>query len=195
VNGVYPSGFMTGRRFLELFAEDYPNRNIMHGALMWKAELFRQHDFFATSADFPWQGGPSSTCGMATLGDVWFIDEPCLINRVHTAAASFQGTQHYHFKQCLATICAGYAYVIADPEMRRLRDNTCLGATGAYVGNKIANKQGAFRNNPLGDLSSMMIPEITSDEFFDELARYDIKLTQEQYLAIEASDLVPAGVT
>lgn len=191
--GVYPNGFMTGLQYLKLFAEDYPNRNIMHGALMFRSELFRQHNFFATSADFPWQGGPSSTCGLATLGDMYFIDEPTLINRVHIGAASFRGTQLDYYRQCLASVCAGYAHALDDPELKRLRDKTCLGITTTYLGNKAANRNGAFRDNPLGDLSALMIPEISSDDFFDALAKYNIPLTQDQRFAIEMSDLKQCG--
>ncbi len=193
--GVYPSGFMTGLQFLKLFAEDYPNRNIMHGALMFRSEMFKRHDFFATGADFPWQGGPSSTCGLATLGDMYFIDEPTLINRVHIGAASFRGTQLDYYRQCLASVCAGYAHAIVDPELKLLRDKTCLGITTTYLGNKMANRRGAFRDNPLGDLSALMVPEITSDDFFDALAQYNVSLTQEQRFIIEMSDLAKFELT
>ncbi len=189
VENVYPHGLMTGRRFLELFAEDYPNRNIVHGAVMYRSE-FLTPDLF--NQEFAWQAGAALYCGMATKGSIYYIDEPTLMNRVDINSASFRGTQKAHYEQCLASINAGYANVIGDPEMKKLRDKTALSVTWAYLSNKLSNKRGAFKNNPLGDISHIMTPEITADEFFDALRRHDVLLTQDQYLAIEMSDLSAA---
>lgn len=186
VENVYPNGVMSGRRFLELYAEDYPNRNIVHGATMFRSE-FVTPDLF--NREFAWQAGAAIDCGMATKGGVAYIDAPCLMNRVDINCASFRGTQLMHYEQCLASIDAGYANVMGDPEMKKLRDKTALSVSWAYLGNKIANKQGAFRNNPLGDLSSIMIPEVTSQEFLNALSRHNVPLTPGQKKAIELSDL------
>ena len=93
-----------------------------------------------------------------------------------------------HYEQCLASIDAGYAKVMSDPEMKALRDKTALSVSMAYLGNKIGNRRGYFRSNPLGDISHIMTPEITADEFFDALKRHNIPLTQSHCIAIEMSD-------
>jgi hypothetical protein len=186
VENVYPSGVMSGRQFLELFAEDYPNRNIVHGATMFRSE-FLTPDLF--NREFAWQAGAALDCGMATKGGVAYIDSPCLMNRVDIDCASFRGTQKMHYEQCLASIDAGYANVMNDPEMKKLRDKTALSATWAYLGNKISNRNGAFKNNPLGDISRIMRPEILSAEFLAALARHNVPLTAGQTKAIEFSDL------
>ena len=186
VGNLFSPALMSGRQYLEAFAEDYPNRNIVHGATAYRSE-FLTSDLF--NREFAWQAGAALLCGVATKGGAYYIDEPCLINRVDINCASFRGTQKMHYEQCLASIDAGYVKVMHDPEMRKLRDKTAQCVTWAYLGNKMSNRQGGFRNNPLGDLSHIMTPEITADEFFDALKRHDIMLTQDQYLAIEMSDL------
>ena len=189
VKNVYPQALMSGRQFLEAFAEDYPNRNIVYSAAMWRSEFMNNGNFFDPS--FAWQAGAAWGCGMATQGGVYYIDSPTVINRVDINCASFRGTQLEHYEQCLASIDAGYAKVMSDPEMKALRDKTALSVTWAYLGNKFGNRRGYFRNNPVGNIEHIMSPEVTADEFFDALKRHDVQLTQEQYLLIELSDLRP----
>ena len=186
IENVWPHGTMSGRQFLELYADEYPARNIVHGAAMFRSEFLTPDSF---NREFAWQAGAALNCGMATKGGIYYIDEPCLINRVEIDCASFRGTQKMHFEQCLASISAGYAKVMHDPEMKRLRDRTALGVTQAYLGNKIANRQGYFRSYPVGDISHIMTPEITSVEFLAALAKHDISITEDQRKIIELSDI------
>ncbi len=186
VKNVYPQALMSGRQFLEAYAEDYPNRNIVQGAAMFRSEFVTPGLF---NQAFAWQAGAAWSCGMATQGGVFYLDEPTIINRVDINCASFRGSQLMHYEQCLASIDAGYARVLGDQEMKALRDKTALRVTEAYLSNKLSNRRGAFKDNPVADLSPIMVPEITADEFFDALKRHDIPLTQEQYLTIEMSDL------
>ncbi len=185
VKNVYPQALMSGRQFLEAYAEDYPNRNIVQGAAMFRSEFVTPGLF---NQAFAWQAGAAWSCGMATQGGVFYLDEPTIINRVDINCASFSGTQKTHYEQCLASIDAGYAPVMGEPEMKALRDKTALSVTWAYLGNKAGNRLGYFRSNPVGNIESIMAPEITADEFFDALKRHDVPLTQEQYLIIEMSD-------
>ena len=185
VKNVYPQALMSGRQFLEAYAEDYPNRNIVQGAAMFRSNLVTPRLF---NQAFAWQAGAAWSCGMATQGGVFYLDEPTIINRVDINCASFRGSQKTHYEQCLASIDAGYSKVMDDPEMKVLRDKTALSVTMAYLGNKIGNRRGYFRTNPLGDISHVLVPEITADEFFDALARHNIPLTQSHCIAIEMSD-------
>jgi glycosyltransferase involved in cell wall biosynthesis len=184
---LFPHGLIDRLEFLRLFAADPSNRNIVLNAALYRTSVLREAKLLDRISG--WQAGYALICGMAMRGNIYFIDEPCMINRLDSESASFRGTQLAHYKQCLESIDVGFSEGLSDPELKKLRDQTAVSVTWAYLGNKIANKQGAFRNNPLGDISHIMIPEISSDEFFAALAKHDVPLTAGQRRAIEMSDL------
>ena len=57
-----------------------------------------------------------------------------------------------------------------------------------YICNKIANKFGWFKTNALGDISHVLIPEITAKEFFDTLEKHRVILSEDNRDIIRLSD-------
>lgn len=184
--GVFPAGLMRGVEFLELFAADPPNRNIVCGAMLFRTDRYSLGDFFGD--DFAWQAGPAMLCGPATYGDVFYIDEPCLINRVERNCASFRGTQLDHFAQCLNSTDAAYADVVNAPCYKQLRDKTMKSYLAAYLGNKLSARLGLFKTNPLGDLSGVFDPPISAAEFVSALESRGVALSEETRQAIALAD-------
>lgn len=192
VKGVYPSGFIKSREFLSLFADDPPNRNIVCGAMMFDLNKVPLAKYFGDS--FAAQAGPAMVCGAAMHGDVFYIDEPMLLNRVERNCLSFKGTQADHFRQCLASVEAAFSLVERDEELKEIRERMMKAYFRAYLGNKIATRLGYFERNPLGDISSLMLPMISRSEFVAALEGAGIPLSPERIFAIEIADKSPQEI-
>lgn len=185
---LYPAGFLTALEFLQLFAADPKNRNIVSGSTLFRTEAFKKADILR--GNLGWQAGYAFTCGLAANGgDVYYIDEPCLINRVEVNSASFRGTQAKHFEECLCSIDSAFAKVKDDPKMNMIRQVMAKNVFRSYLCNKIGHKFGMFENNPSGNLSHIMEPPIAGGEFVVILTRHGIPISDSNLEIILISDL------
>lgn len=103
-HNLFPSGFLPGRRYLELFAADPFPRNVLNGATLLSREAILRAQAFASEKGSRWQGGYEFTIGPAMVGDVFYLDEPCVIAAVDPASASYRGSQRTHYLDCLTSV-------------------------------------------------------------------------------------------
>jgi glycosyltransferase involved in cell wall biosynthesis len=185
---LFPAGFMTSETYLRLFAEDPKNRNIVIGATMFHTQKFRAARTLERSDGVKWQAGYAILAGAATQGDVFYIDEPCVMTAVDINNASHRGTQLLHFQDCLNSIDAAFGGVQDNPALMKIRNTMALSVFKIYICNKIANKFGWFKTNALGDISHVLIPEITAREFFDTLEEHGVALSEDNRDIIRLSD-------
>lgn len=185
---LFPAGFLTGVQYLELFSDDPKNRNIVSGSTLFRTKSFRDANIL--NGNLGWQAGYAFTCGVAVNGgDVYYIDEPCLINRVDIGSASFRGPQARHFEECLCSIDSAFESRKDDPKMNSIRQKMAKNVFRAYLCNKIGHKFGTFASNPSGDISHIMEPPIAAGEFVFMLTRHDIPVSDSNLEIILASDL------
>ncbi len=190
--GVYPAGFIKGRDFLRLFAEDPPNRNIVCGAMMFDLTKVPLAKYFGEG--FAGQAGPAMVCGAAQHGDAFFIDEPMLLNRVERDCMSFRGTQLGAFRESLASVDAAFSLVTMDHELAGIYKRMVKSYFKAYLSNKIAHRLGYFEHNPLGSMDAIMTPAITARQFTDILEARHITVTGENHVAIMLADGPPEQI-
>lgn len=188
--GLYPGHFMRSRKYLRLFAEDPKNRNIVIGATLFRTAPFQAAGIMGRCRGVRWQAGYAILAGAAVQGDVYYIDEPCLGVTVRGTTASHSGTQLDNFRECLNSIDAAFTAAPEDEELRDIRALMMLSAFRSFLCNKIANRAGWFNTHPLGDMSSIMIPEIRGIEFTSEMEARGVALTADQRQLIEWSDIL-----
>jgi hypothetical protein len=141
---------MKGRQYLNLFAEDPFPRNILNGATLLSREAVFRARAFASEKGARWQGGYEFTIGPALVGDVFYIDEPCVIAAVDPQSASYRGSQRTHFLDCLASVNAACdnarpSLTGDDVEfMERIRRQFIHQITLGFLINRIAFKMGWY---------------------------------------------------
>lgn len=149
-HNLFPSGFMKGRKYLNLFAEDPFPRNILNGATLLSREAVFRARAFASEKGARWQGGYEFTIGPALVGDVFYIDEPCVVATVDPQSASYRGSQRTHFLDCLASVnaaCDNARPSLAGDDvafMERIRRRFIHQITIGFLINRIAFKMGWY---------------------------------------------------
>jgi hypothetical protein len=193
--GVYPDGLLPSETFLRLFAEDPANRNNVTGATMFRAASLRKANALAHGREVKWQSGYLMLAGTATVGDVWYIDEPCVVATVELDSASYRGSQLQHMLDCMRSIDAAFHTVLTNGDgafrrrMARLRARMIHSTFQTYLGNKISYRLGWFKDNPLEGIEKIFRPEITRGQFLSALATHGVRPSDENKLAVLLSSL------
>jgi glycosyltransferase involved in cell wall biosynthesis len=182
-HNVFPDGFLPSETFLDLFAADPKNRNNVTGATMFRAAAFRRAGALAHGTNVRWQSGYMMIAGTATAGDVWYIDEPCVVATVEISSASYRGTQLDHLRDCLRSIDAAFHTALEDPDTARrarmagFRAKMMHSILMTYVENKLAHRFGLFAKNPLGGIEKALVPPITTVQFARAIRDYRIPMS------------------
>lgn len=183
---LYPAGFIPQLHYLRLFAEDPKNRNIVAGATLYRKDLFISSGLLDRARGVKWQAGYILNAGAATLGDVYYIDEPCLMVNVDKESASHRGKQLDHMNDCLSSVDAAFSGVGASPSMANIRDTLKRSIFKLYMCNKISHKFGWMKKNSLGDMDDIMLPAITETDF--KASFKGVPLSDDNVKLIEVSD-------
>lgn len=186
---IYPPGLLPSRKYLRLFAEDPKNRNIVIGATMFRTGLFKACGVMDRIEGVRWQAGYAILGGAASHGDVFYMDEPCLMVEVRATTASHAGTQLTAFRETLDSIDAAFTPDPFDHELAECRSIMMRSAFQMYLCNKIGHAAGWFDTHAMGDLSKIMKPPIKREEFAAEMERRRIPLTDDNKKILEWSEL------
>lgn len=192
---VFPNGLIRGEKFLDLFAEDPKNRNNVTGATMFRVSSFHAAGALANGNDVRWQSGYLMLAGTATMGDVWYIDDPCVVATVELESASYRGTQLEHMQDCLRSINAAFKTALTgsdEVKNRRLafiRLKMMHGIFQTYLSNKISFRLGGFRDNPLRGIERIFTKEIAGSDFHAAVGMYGIPLSPLNRFAIRLATL------
>ncbi len=189
---IFPDGFIPGKQYLRWLAEDPKNRNIVIGATLFSTTKFKASGALdrAFAAGVRWQAGYAILAGAATQGDVFYIDEPCVMNAVTIDNASHRGTQLEHMNDCLASITAAFGTNNADPDMRDIRRTMARSVFKIFICNKIAAKAGWFKENAIGSIEHIMQPAITETQFLATMEAHDVPLSKDNRQLIQWSDIL-----
>lgn len=197
---IYPDGLLPSETFLRLFAEDPGNRNIITGGTMFRMASFKKADAFAHGKGVRWQSGYLMLAGTATMGDVWYLDEPCIVAMVELESASYRGTQLDHMRDCLASIRAAFETVTgqADQDKRQrliaLRQAMQRSVFRVYLLNKISYRMGGFEKNALSGIGKIFNQQIRSRQFFRAMREHGVPLSGKERIAVRVADLPPAAI-
>lgn len=146
--GVFPHGHMTSHEFLDRFATDPAGSNMIGGAMLYSREKFIQAGALRSEKGSQWQAGFELVMGPASTGDIYYLDEPCIITEVRQENASFQRTQVEHYQDSILSIEIAMEKPIADAEtdaerefLTEIRNRAIRNIGRAYLHNTLAIKR------------------------------------------------------
>lgn len=152
---VFPAGFISRQEYLALFADDPMKRNLLVGATMFLREAFLKAGVFSAPTGSRWQAGYEFFIGPAAVGDVFYIDAPCIIAAVEPDNASFRGSQLDHYLDCIKSVEVAYQSVIPalTPKeqlwLKGVRHSFVNSLTQGFLSNRLSYKKGWFDTNPI----------------------------------------------
>lgn len=179
---LFPPGHHSSSEFLQLFAENPAERNLVVGATMFNRAAFRKAQVFEVSEGSKWQAGYELIAGAATAGDVFYIDEPCVASLVDLQSASFRGTQLQHLQDCLLSIDIAFRVPMRDAgakrrsELNRFRTQMMHSILYSFLMNKVTYRFGGFSSHAIADIEKIFKPEISTGTFKGLIQKYDIPL-------------------
>jgi hypothetical protein len=140
---LFPKSFMTGDEYLIEFASEPTTKNRIVGATLYSREHFIRAGAMKTEGS-KWQAGYEFLMGPACVGNVGYIDDPCIVTEIRAANASFQRTQVEHYLDSIKSIEIAFQTPIADSVTDARRE--FLRGVKAEA---IRNLSYAFQNNSL----------------------------------------------
>lgn len=120
---LFPSYFMTSEEFLENFATEPANKNIIGGAMLYSRECFIRSGGFASSQGSQWQAGYELKMGPACFGDVVYMNEPSIVTEIRSENASFGGTQVDHYLDSVVSIEKAFEEPLKNEDLKSKRKN------------------------------------------------------------------------
>jgi glycosyltransferase involved in cell wall biosynthesis len=179
---IYPQGFLSSDEFLFLYSSDIANRNILTGATLYKRSKFIEAGIFAEEGS-KWQAGYEWQTGIGTVGDIYYLDEPCVMAEVDINSASYRGTQYQHMEDCLISIscafkkvrlgAADYRHTRFYPHEARMKQSVLM----TYVSNQLTYKLGYFDNNALAGIQKIFATPITARDYLRIISGYKIPIS------------------
>lgn len=179
---AFPSGRIEGRRYLELLSDEPMARNMLDGATLFSREAMLKARAFASDDGARWQAGFEFKVGPALFGDVFYIDEPCVVAGTGAEVASYRGSQRQHYIDCLTSVNQAIANALpALPPKEReaaleLKRRFVHQLTIGFLFNRITYKLGWQALNPF-DQSGMYGENVTFSLAWRTLRANRAKLT------------------
>jgi glycosyltransferase involved in cell wall biosynthesis len=140
--GVLPSGYISSMEFIEHFAEHPIESNIIIGATLYRASLFKASGALQNEEGCKWQAGYELFLAPACYGDVYYINEPCVLTEVSPGNASFQRTQLEHYKDSVRSLRDAFLkpleesrYTPRGEQLKALQMKILEGIGKAYMAN------------------------------------------------------------
>ena len=179
---AFPSGLLAGQRYLELLADEPLARNILDGATLFSREAMLKAQAFSSDEGARWQAGFEFKVGPALFGDVFYIDEPCVVAGTGAEVASYRGSQRQHYLDCLTSVNQAIANALpALPPNGRddalaLKRRFVHQLTIGFLFNRITYKLGWQARNPF-DQSGMYGENVTLSLAWRTLRASEAKMT------------------
>jgi glycosyltransferase involved in cell wall biosynthesis len=145
---VFPSGYQTSEQFLERFANDPAGSNMIGGAMLYSREKFISAGALSSEKGSQWQAGFELVMGPASTGDIYYIDEPCIITEVRPTNASFMRTQVEHYEDSILSIEIAMTKPLTDAATKErraflteIKNRTIRNLSRAYMHNTLSIKR------------------------------------------------------
>lgn len=192
---MYPDGFIDRFKFLDLYASDPKNRNMVTSATLHRRAVFERAGVFKEDNGVRWQSGYEMIAGAATEGDVYYLDRPCVGTAVDMDSASYRGSQYDHMMDCLHSASAGFRHALTSQDqeyveqMQLLRSKMLHSILFIYILNKLTFRLGHFKDHPLREIERIFVPEITDEEFRACCEEYGIPLSADNQTVLSVSGM------
>jgi hypothetical protein len=101
---ILPSGYIQGKKYLELFAKNPLSINISTAGTLFSTEKFEKSMSLRTKEMSQAQAGFELLIPTSFINDVYYINTPCFISGLKSLNLSFGKTQRFHMYDQLKSI-------------------------------------------------------------------------------------------
>lgn len=101
---LFKSGYYSGYDYLKKFSENATSYNISITASLRRKSHCMESKYLIAKEPSKWQGGYEYNIVPALKYDIFFINEPCVVARIHKNNASFKFTQFQHYMDSVRSI-------------------------------------------------------------------------------------------
>ena len=103
-NQILPSGLINGETYLELFSKEPLKINISTNGTIFSSHIFEKSLSLTNTTYSKMQGGFEINIPSAFFGNIFFINEPCVVIGVNSNSLSFGQTQKLHMKDQIFSV-------------------------------------------------------------------------------------------
>lgn len=103
-NDLFKTGYINGMEYLDKFSENATSYNISITASVRRRSHCIENKYLKALTPSKWQGGYEYNIVPTLRNDIFFINEPCVVARIHKNNASFRYTQFEHFMDSIQSI-------------------------------------------------------------------------------------------
>ena len=101
---LFKSGYYSGHEYLKKFSDNATSYNISITASLRRKSHCLDSKYLVAKEPSKWQGGYEYNIVPALKYDIYFINEPCVVARIHKNNASFRFTQYQHYMDSVRSI-------------------------------------------------------------------------------------------
>lgn len=101
---LFLSGYYSGYDYLKKFSKNATSYNISITASLRRKSHCIESKYLIAKEPSKWQGGYEYNIVPALKYDIYFINEPCVVARIHKNNASFRFTQFQHYMDSVRSI-------------------------------------------------------------------------------------------
>lgn len=151
IPNLFSKEFLTSDEYLTEFASEPTTKNRIVGATLYSREHFIRAGAMKTEGS-KWQAGYEFLMGPACVGNVGYLNDPCIVTEIRAANASFQRTQVEHYLDSIKSIEIAFDTPLSSPILaprwtflRRIRNEAIRNLSCAFLGNSLTiRREGAL---------------------------------------------------
>ena len=120
---LFQTGYLNGNDFLCKFSKNATSYNISITASLRRKSHCINCNYLIANNPSKWQGGYEYHIVPALKHDIYFINEPCVVARIHKNNASFRFTQFDHYIDSVQSILNSFENINKfDIENKKIKD-------------------------------------------------------------------------
>lgn len=151
IPNLFSKSLLTSNEYLTEFASEPTTKNRIVGATLYSREHFIRAGAMKTEGS-KWQAGYEFLMGPACVGNVGYLNDPCIVTEIRAVNASFQRTQVEHYLDSIKSIEIAFGVPLSDPALaprqkflRRIKNAAVRNLSYAFLGNAVTiRREGAL---------------------------------------------------
>lgn len=135
---LFNTGFMSGHEYLDVFSKNATSHNLSVTGTMRKKKIHSNIGYMEYEKSSKWQGGYQNHLPGAIYGDIFYINEPCVVARINKNNASFRLTQYEHYIDSVLSIENAFSFLkkeVNKTKIIKYKKNFIVSLSNAYMHN------------------------------------------------------------
>lgn len=167
IPNLFSKQFLSSNEYLTEFASEPTTKNRIVGATLYSRDHFIRAGAMKTEGS-KWQAGYEFLMGPACVGNVGYLNDPCIVTEIRAVNASFQRTQVDHYLDSIKSIEIAFAAPLADPTLaprrpflRNIKNEAIRNLSCAFLSNGLTiRREGALGLCSPENISRPVTPRI-----------------------------------